>query len=145
MKWIAGRAPDDGGDVKNLGPRLDSHHELQNNPLMPTPDLMPAAAPHPNPAPVLRPMRWLAHLPLVILPVLAAGAIQGPFLRANLTQEVTAALAAAGQGWASVSVRGRDVEIRGKPPGKTDAAAAKAAAAAVAGVRRVTMRSGRGA
>jgi hypothetical protein len=31
----------------------------------------------PKPTPKMRPMRWLAHLPLAILPFLAAAAIDG--------------------------------------------------------------------
>lgn len=92
----------------------------------------------------MKPMRWLAHLPLVILPFLAAAAIEGPVLRSMLAREVTAALADAGQGWAKVTLHGRDVEIRGQSPGTSAAGAARAAAAAVAGVRRITLRSGAG-
>lgn len=128
MKWIAGT----GGRVDSRHAIVDSDQKLRNSPAMS------------GPASHMKPMRWVAHLPLVILPILAAAAIQGPLLRSDLAGQVNAALAAAGQGWAMVTIRGRDVEVRGKPPAKAAAEDARATASAVFGVRRVTMRTGWG-
>ena len=90
----------------------------------------------------LKPGRWLAHLPLVILPLLAAVVIDGPHVKRNIEHRLTAALAAAGQGWAKVTVSGRDVEIRGIAPDRAAAGVAQAVAAASFGVRRVAMHVG---
>lgn len=123
------------GGVDRAPLNLDSHRKLRNSPAM----FGPHSSAHP-----MKPMRWVAHLPLVILPVLAAAAIQGPFLRSALTRDVTAALAASGQEWARVVLHGRDVELWGKPPGRAAVTEARAAAAAVWGVRQVTLRTGSG-
>ena len=85
----------------------------------------------------MKPLRWLAHVPLVILPFLAAAAIEGPRLQHQVEGRVMAALAAAGQGWATFTVAGRDVEIRGLAPDRGAADAARAAVTATPGVRRV--------
>lgn len=53
------------GNVDSPSPFLDSPQKLRNSP------------PMPKPTPTLKPMRWLAHLPLAILPFLAAAAIEG--------------------------------------------------------------------
>lgn len=53
------------GHVESQCPFLDSPQKLRNSP------------PMAKPPPTMKPMRWLAHLPLVILPFLAAAAIQG--------------------------------------------------------------------
>lgn len=82
MKWFAKQLGDGARGLENPCPSLDSHHALQNYPAMQ------------HAGPVMKPMRWVAHLPLVILPLLAASAIEGPFLRATLSREVTASLAA---------------------------------------------------
>lgn len=89
---------------------------------------------------VFRPMRWLAHLPLVVLPFLAAAVIDGPRLGPRLERSVTAALAGAGQGWAKPTVFGRDVEIRGVAPDRAAVDLARAVVEGTAGVRRVDMR-----
>lgn len=88
---------------------------------------------------VWRPARWLAHLPLAVLPFLAAAAIDGRGLAPELTRRVSAALAGAGEGWAAPVVSGRDVEIRGVAPSAAAAARAAQAAAATFGVRRVDL------
>lgn len=90
---------------------------------------------------ILRPLRWLAHLPLAILPFLAA-AIEGPRLERVLQHRVEGALAAAGAGWAKVTADGRDLEIRGLAPDRAAAETARRVAAGVYGVRRVDMRTG---
>lgn len=90
----------------------------------------------------MKPLRWLAHLPLVILPFLAAMAIEGPRLRAAVQQNVATTLAAAGQDWARPIAIGRDIEIRGMAPNRSAVEAARSAAAGTFGVRRVDMRAG---
>jgi hypothetical protein len=90
----------------------------------------------------LKPKRWLAHLPLVILPLLAAAVIEGPHLKRQMEHQLTAALAAAGQGWAKVTITGRDAEIRGEAPNWASAGTAQLVAAATFGVRRVAMHVG---
>ena len=52
-------------NVDSPCPFLDSPSKLRNSPTMPKPTL------------TMNPMRWLAHLPLTILPFLAAAAIEG--------------------------------------------------------------------
>ena len=86
-------------------------------------------------------MRWVAHLPLVILPFLAA-AVESPRLERGVERRALAALVSSGNGWARVSVSGRDVEIRGMAPDRAAVEAARAIALATAGVRRVDMRVG---
>ena len=93
--------------------------------------------PHP-----LKPLRWLAHLPLVILPFLAAAVVERPRLERDLATRVTAALVAAGQDWTTVIVDGRDIEIGGRAPNRAAADAARAAVASTFGVRRIDMRVG---
>ena len=90
----------------------------------------------------MKPLRWLAHLPLVILPCLAAAMLEGPRLPREIEQRVTLALAAEGQNWAKVQAQGRDVEIRGVAPSGAALDAARAAARATWGVRIVDMRVG---
>ncbi|WP_374329640.1 hypothetical protein [Aestuariivirga sp.] len=90
----------------------------------------------------MNPKRWMAFLPLVILPLLAAAVIEGPRLRRMTEHQIAAALVAAGQGWAKVTVTGRDVEIRGEAPSPEAAAVARSLAAATFGVRRVDMHVG---
>lgn len=92
------------------------------------------------PSPAMKPIRWLAFLPLVMLPVLAAATIERPRLERALAARVGEALQASGQGWARNSVRGRDVLITGTAPDKAAAEQARAAAAATSGVRTVRMR-----
>lgn len=89
-----------------------------------------------------KPLRWVAHLPLAILPYLAAVALEGPRLSRAVEQRVAAALTAAGQDWATVTARGQDVEIRGVATGAAAADAARAAAEATWGVRHVELRVG---
>ncbi|WP_421695377.1 hypothetical protein [Aestuariivirga sp.] len=47
-----------------------------------------------------RPLRWLAHLPLAVLPLLAAVVLEGKHLQQNLLANAESRLAAQGQGWA---------------------------------------------
>lgn len=108
----------------------DSSHELQD-----APEMRRSIS-------SMKPLRWLAHLPLVILPFLAAMAIEGPRLRAAVQLNVATALAAAGQDWAKPIAVGRDVEIRGVAPSRAAVEAARAAAVATFGVRRVKMHVG---
>lgn len=126
MKRIASRRL----DVDESGSAIDSPWKLRNLPFMA------------ESTAYLRPLRWIAFLPLALLPFLAAAVLQGPRLEARLQRQLRADLAAAGQGWAQVTVRGRDVEMRGLAPDKAAAAAAGAVAAASFGVRRVIMRTG---
>ena len=94
------------GDVAARAAAFNSPQKLRMIPAM---DEKPAT---------LKPKRWLAHLPLVILPLLAAAVIEGPHLKRQMEHQLTAALAAAGQGWAKVTITGRDVEIRGEAPNR---------------------------
>ena len=86
--------------------------------------------------PIMKPQRWLAHLPLAVLPFLAAAAIDAPRLQAGLAQRAEAALAAAGQDWARVTADGRDIEIRGEAPDAGALQRAQAAVTGIFGVRR---------
>lgn len=86
-----------------------------------------------------RPVRWIAHLPLVILPFLAAIVIQGPGLGPELMRRAEARLLAAGQGWAKLAADGRDLEIKGVAPSRAAAEAALAAVSGTFGVRRVDL------
>ena len=88
----------------------------------------------------MRPVRWLAFLPLVILPFLAALVLQAPFATALLGREVQKRLAESGQGWADVVVTGRDVQIRGVAPDRAAADAAYRTVAETFGVRRAELR-----
>ena len=90
----------------------------------------------------MKPLRWVAHLPLAILPFLAATFLEGPRLARQLEQRVTASLAEQNQGWAKVLVQGRDVEIRGLAPAQAAADAVLDEAKATWGVRSVAMRVG---
>lgn len=126
MKWIA---------VESLRPALPQPGS------QPPPNLHMIPAMTAEPA-GLKPKRWLAHLPLVILPLLAAAVIEGPRLKHDMEHRLAAALAAAGQGWAKVTVSGRDVEIRGAAPGQAAAGEARAVVTAQYGVRRVAMHVG---
>lgn len=92
------------------------------------------------PTPDMKPIRWLAFLPLAILPLLAAGATEGPRLEQALEARIGAALQGAGQGWARPSVSGRDLLITGTAPDKAAATLARSSAAATFGVRTVQMR-----
>ncbi|PZF76259.1 hypothetical protein DK847_13765 [Aestuariivirga litoralis] len=116
--------------VDDHGAAIDSPWKLRNLPVMDESTVY------------LRPLRWIAFLPLALLPFLAAAALQGPRLEARLQRQLQAELAAAGQGWAEVTVRGRDVEMRGLAPDKAAAASAAAVAAASFGVRRLEIRTG---
>lgn len=126
MKWIAPA----GDPTGHRRPDLDSPGKLQNTP------------PMADSRPTLRPLRWLAHLPLAILPMLAAGVIDGPRLERDLQARVAASLAAAGAGWASVTPDGRDIEIRGTAPDVAAVHQAMAAVSATFGVRRVVAHVG---
>lgn len=88
----------------------------------------------------MRPLRWLAHLPLAVLPFLAALVIQVPPASAWLARTVEQRLAAAGQGWAKVEVSGRDVEIRGIAPDRAAADAAYRIVIESFGVRHAVLR-----
>ncbi|MCA3560659.1 MAG: BON domain-containing protein [Aestuariivirga sp.] len=90
----------------------------------------------------LKPLRWLVHLPLAILPFLAAAVIDGPKLGPEIGRRVQAALADAGQGWAKPMVTFRDVEIRGEAPDRAAVERARAAVAGTEGVRHVDMHVG---
>lgn len=90
---------------------------------------------------IMKPLRWLAHLPLAALPVLAAG-VEAPRLEQAVGRQVVAALAASGADWATVAVDGRDVEIRGVAPDRARIEAAHQAVAQAFGVRRVEMHAG---
>lgn len=92
----------------------------------------------PLPSP-FRPVRWLAHLPLVILPFLAAVVIQGPGVGPELVRRAEMRLQAAGQGWAKLAAYGRNIEIKGVAPSRTAADTALAAVAGTYGVRRATL------
>ncbi|MCA3555208.1 BON domain-containing protein [Aestuariivirga sp.] len=92
--------------------------------------------------PYVRPLRWLVHLPLAILPFLAAAVVEGPKLGPEIDRRVQASLAAAGQGWAKPTVTFRDVEIRGEAPDSAAVQRARAAVAGTEGVRRVDMHVG---
>lgn len=94
-----------------------------------------------TPTPDMKPIRWLAFLPLVILPVLAAGATEGRRLERALEARIGEALEEARQGWARHKVSGRDVLITGTAPDQAAAERARSAAAATFGVRTVQMRS----
>lgn len=125
MKWIAFTGPPKDG----APPLADSAQKLRNAPIMTAP------------IPDMKPIRWLAFLPLSILPLLAAGATQGPRLERALEARIGEALEEAGQGWARHRVTGRDVLITGTAPDKTAAERARSAAAANFGVRTVRMRA----
>jgi hypothetical protein len=88
----------------------------------------------------MRPLRWLAYLPLAILPFLAAFVIQGPQASAWLAREVEQRLAVSGQGWAKVLASGRDIEIRGIAPDHAAADAAYRTVVESYGVRRAMLR-----
>lgn len=87
----------------------------------------------------LRPLRWLAHLPLAILPFLAAAVLEAPRVSTLLARKVEDRLAAAGQGWARVTADGRDIEIRGSAPDHAAADAAFRLATATPGVRSAVL------
>jgi hypothetical protein len=126
MKWIAVETRN--VDVTSGLP--DSPQELQSRP-----EMVQSRS-------YMKPLRWLAHLPLVILPFLAAMAVEGRGVKTTVQTQVTAALAVAGQEWAKPIAMGRDVEIRGIAPNRAAVEAARAAAAATFGVRRVNMHVG---
>lgn len=90
---------------------------------------------------IFRPLRWLAHLPLVVLPFVAAVVIDGQWLAPALQDRAAAVLAAGGQDWARPTAHGRDVEIAGTAPNRAAVAAAVAAVAQLHGVRRVVARA----
>lgn len=92
--------------------------------------------------PFMKPMRWLAHLPLAILPFLAAAVVEGPRLPVAVAQGVKQNLAGAGLGWAKVETAGRDVIILGIAPDRQSADAALWIAGRSPGVRRVVHRYG---
>ena len=72
-------------NVDSPCPFLDSPSKLRNSPEMPGPTLH------------MKPMRWLAHLPLAILPFLAAAAIEGR--RLDLSTPHTGPLFLLGYHW----------------------------------------------
>jgi len=90
----------------------------------------------------MKPMRWVAHLPLAILPLLAAGAIEGRRLEPVMESRVRAELAAAGHDWAKPMADGRDIEIRGTAPSPAARESARRAVLDTFGVRRVTIHAG---
>ena len=90
----------------------------------------------------MKPMRWLAHLPLAILPLLAAGSIDGRRLGPMLESRVEAALSSAGQDWAKPMADGRDIEIRGTAPDAAARDAARRLVLETPGVRSVVMHVG---
>ena len=126
MKWIAVEAQ----KVEGASGLPDSPQKLQD---------VPEMTRQPS---YMKPLRWLAHLPLVILPFLAAKAIEGPRFRAAVQLNVATTLAAAGQDWAKPIATGRDIEIRGIAPNRAAVEAARAAAEGTFGVRRVSMHVG---
>lgn len=81
MKRIAETA----GNVDSPCPLLDSPPKLRNSPPM------PGTTHH------MKPMRWLAHLPLAILPFLAAASIEGR--RLDLSTPLTGPLFLLGFHW----------------------------------------------
>ena len=81
MKWIAKPMR----SVDSPCPILDSPSELRNSPSM------PGTSHH------MKPMRWLVHLPLAILPFLAAAAIEGR--RLDLSTPLTGPLFLLGFHW----------------------------------------------
>lgn len=129
MKWFAVEKRGGGQGARVAYHLPDSAHKLQNLPKMTAKRDM-------------KPMRWLAHLPLAILPLLAAAAIEGRRLEPALERRVNASLATAGQDWAKPIADGRDIEIRGEAPNRAAIDAARRAAAATFGVRRVVMHAG---
>ena len=90
----------------------------------------------------MKPLRWVAHLPLAILPFLSAASIEGWQLEPVMERRVRDALQAAGQDWAKPMADGRDVEIRGWAPSVAARDAARQAALETFGVRRVVMHAG---
>ena len=126
MKWFAVTAAEQAGATV----LSDSPPRLHN-----APDMTPQRR-------YMRPLRWLAFLPLAALPLLAAIVTEQQRLERTIAADVAAALAAAGQGWAKPMVSGRDVEIRGVSPDRAASDAARRVTAAVFGVRRVDMRTG---
>lgn len=89
---------------------------------------------------LMKPGRWLAHLPLAILPFLAAVVIEGRQLSRDVMERVDRKLVAAGHGWAGLEVGARDVVISGRAPSAAAAAEAVALAKATEGVRVVELR-----
>ncbi len=89
----------------------------------------------------MRPTRWLAHLPLTMLPFLAAAVTEGPRLSREVAGRVQQRLAEAGQDWARVDVKGRDVTIRGVAPSRAAARVALDRAQHTAGVRVAVLRA----
>lgn len=126
MKWFAFEA----ACTQTLPPLRDSSKKLHNVPEMT------------GSTPYMKPLRWFAHLPLIILPLLAARTIEGPRFQAMMQTRVEQALSVAGQDWAKVTVDGRDVEIRGVAPSTAAVAAARAAVAGIFGVGHVDIRAG---
>ena len=81
MKRVAETA----GNVDSPCPFLDSPSKLRNSPAMPGSTLH------------MKPIRWLAHLPLAILPFLAAASIEGR--RLDLSTPLTGPLFLLGFHW----------------------------------------------
>lgn len=130
MKWIAilrrqcGAMDEDGSDLSDSCQRLHIATRMTQNHRY------------------MKPLRWVAHLPLAILPLLAAGAIKGRRLEPVMESRVRAALAAAGHDWAKPMADGRDIEIRGTAPSSAAREAARRAVLDTFGVRRVTIHAG---
>ena len=84
-----------------------------------------------------RPWIWIwGVIPVAFLTAMAYFFV-APKLESRLTLDTEQALRAAGQGWASVKVKGRDVLLNGTAPSKEALDKAVDIAGGVAGVRQV--------
>lgn len=88
----------------------------------------------------MRPLRWIAHLPIALLPFLAAVVLETTPFQRSLLAAAELRLSQAGQGWSRVVISGRDAQLRGSAPSEADAAAALAIVAATPGIRQVERR-----
>lgn len=84
-----------------------------------------------------RPWNWIwGVIPVAFLTAMAYF-FAAPSLESRLSLDTNQALSAAGHGWASVKIKGRDVLLNGTAPNKEALDKALDVAGGVAGVRRV--------
>lgn len=85
-----------------------------------------------------RPKKWLLYCPVALLPFIAAAALNGNRVIADVAGRAAGSLDQAGAAWAKLTFDGRDATIAGDAPDEAAIETAVRAVAATPGVRRAT-------
>src|SRR5882672_3422668 len=84
-----------------------------------------------------RPSKWVLYAPVAALPLLAALFINGRTVHQDLVDRAASALMKGGDGWASLTVEGRDATISGEAPSAEAVDQAVKIVAGIHGIRLV--------